>query len=242
MDILILILSLLVSLIPSIILYKWIQKKGKDDKYKKICKKAFVRGIIAIFPILLTSIIFYLVGKLSGLEKINPLLYQVYYTFIALAFAEELIKFLTFKRVLKKNEYEYSWFDLTIIMIMIGLGFGCIENATFSLNSGIIAMLIKGISLGHAGYGFIMGWFYGKMKKTGKKIYGILSFLIPWFLHGLYDFGLSKELIAVNDNLAIISVSLELVCLICAFLIIRFVIKRKDSVIYIEPLEKSKQA
>lgn len=238
MDIIVLIVSLLVSLIPSIILYKWIQKKYNDDNYKKICKNAFVKGIIAIFPIMLMSMIFYIVGKLSGLEKINPLLYQLYYKFIVLAFAEELAKYLTFKSILKKNEYKYSWYDLTIIMIMVGLGFGCIENVAFSFSSSIIVMIIKGISMGHAGYGFIMGWFYGKMKKTGRKIYGDLSLLIPWLMHGLYDFGLSKELIDINDNLVIISLSLELVCFICVFLIIRFVRKRKDSDIYAESLIK----
>ena len=238
MDILVLIVAIFVSLIPSIMLYKWIQKKEKDDKCKTIYKNAFVGGIIAIFKIVLVSGVLFIIGKISGLEKISPLLYQFYYTFFALAFAEELVKFLTFKKVLKKNQYEYSWFNLTIIMVMVGLGFGFIENVVFSIGSGIIEMLLKGISLGHAGYGFIMGWLYGKMLKTGKKIYGVLGFIIPWMLHGLYDFGLSKELIDVNDNFAIISVSLEALCLVVTFLIIRFVRKRKDSTLYIEPLDK----
>lgn len=235
MDIIILIVAILVSLVPSLLLYKWIQKKEKDEKYKKIYKSAFVKGIIAIFPIILTSLIFNIIGRISGLKDLNPLLYQLYYKFIVLAFAEELVKFIMFKNVLKKNKYEYSWYNLTILIVMVGLGFECIENVTFSFGSGIIEMFIKGISLGHAGYGFIMGWFYGKMQKTGKKIYGLFSFLIPWFLHGLYDFGLSKELLELNDNFAAISISLELVCLICVFLIIRFVRKRKDSEIYTEP-------
>lgn len=237
MDILVIIISILISLIPSIILYKWIQKKGKDDKYKKICKNAFISGLISVFPIMLTSMIFYIIGKVSGLEKNNPLLYQLYYKFIALAFAEELVKFLTFKHVLKKNQHEYSWFNITILMVIVGLGFGSIENVIFSFSSGVIPMLIKGIDLGHAGYGFIMGWFYGKMLKTGKKIYGVLGFIIPWILHGLYDFGLSKELIEINDNFSMISVLLAIVSLVCVFLIIRFVRKRKDADIYIEPLE-----
>ena len=226
MVILIISVSIIVSLTPSIILYKWIQKKIKDEKSKEICKKAFVRGVIAVFLIILTSGILAIIGRIMGLQEINPLTYRVYYTFIVLAFAEELVKFLTFKRVLKNNQYDYSWFSLTIIMIMVGLGFGCIENITYSLTSGIVAMLIKGISLGHAGYGFIMGWFYGKMKKAKKKIYGVLAFLIPWILHGLYDFGLSSELLEINDGFAIISVSLTIISLICIVLTIRFVKRR----------------
>ncbi len=234
MVIIVLIVSLLVSLVPSIVLYKWLRKKSEN---KEICKKTFVKGVLSVFPIILTSLILYIIGRLSGFEKVNVIAYRAYYTFIVLAFAEELIKFLTFKNILKNNEYKYSWFDLIILMILVGLGFGCIENVTLALDSGIIVMVIRGISIGHAGYGFIMGWLYGKMLKTGKKIYGVLSFLIPWLLHGLYDFGLSEELIKINDNFALISVSLEIVCIITAFLIIRFVRKNQNSDIYREPLE-----
>ena len=77
MDIIVFIVAILVSLIPSILLYKWIQKKEKDEKYKKICKSAFVKGIIAIFPIILISLIFNIIGRISGLKNLNPLLYQV---------------------------------------------------------------------------------------------------------------------------------------------------------------------
>ena len=239
MDIIVFLLAVIVSLVPSIFLYKWIQKKEKDEEYKRISKSAFIKGIIAIFPIILTSLIFNIIGAVSGLKGMNPILYQFYYKFIVLAFAEEIVKFLMFKKVLKKNQYKYSWYNLTILMIMVGLGFECIENVVFSIGTGVIEMFIKGISLGHAGYGFIMGWFYGKMQKTGKKKYGILSFIVPWLLHGFYDFGLSEELLALNDNFAIISVSLAVVSLILAFLIIRFVRKRRDTEIYTEPLTRT---
>ena len=235
----ILIVGLIIGLIPPIILYKWILKNIEDEKFKEISKKSFKNGIIAVFPVLFTSIVLSLIGFI-GLRRVNPLLYQFYYTFIALAFAEELVKFLVFKHIIKKNDYKYSWFDLIIVMTLVGLGFECIETVVMALNANIMVMIIRGISLGHAGYGFIMGWFYGKMEKTGKKIYGVLSFLIPLILHGLYDFGLSPVLIELNENFAIISVLLEVVCLVCVVLIVRFIKKRKDTDIYREPLESFK--
>lgn len=234
MDLIFFIVAAVVGLLPAIALYKWILKKNNDEKIEEIYKKSFKSGITSIFPIILVSLTLHVIGKLSNLEQINPLLYQFYYKFIVLAFAEELVKFLIFKKIIKKAEYNYSWFNLTIIMTLIGLGFECIETVILAIGSNIITMIIRGISLGHAGYGFIMGWFYGKMKKTKKKIYGILSFLIPLTLHGLYDFGLTNELIEANDTFAILPISLEIVCLVCAVLIIRFVRKRKDSDIYIE--------
>ena len=55
----------------------------------------------------------------------------------------------------------------------------------------------------------------------------ILAFLVPWSIHGLYDFSLSKELMAVNDNfmflgfgLAALSLAL-LIVMICFFVRVR---------------------
>ena len=237
-DILMLVVGVIIGLVPPIILYKWVLKKGKDGEVKEIYKKAFKYGIIVALPITLASGALSIIGNLTGLKEANPLLYQFYYTVIVLAFAEELLKFLVFKRVLKKNDYPYSWYDLTILMMLVGLGFQCIETATYAFDSGIMQMVLRGVSLGHAGYGIIMGWFYGKMQKTGKKIYGVLSLLIPLILHGLYDFGLSEELIKVNDNWKFLSLVLEAVCIVFVVLIIRFVRKRSESEVYTEPLKK----
>lgn len=235
--IIILLISLLVSLLPSIFLYKWIQKKSNDERNRELYKKAFTKGILSVFPIVLVSAILYIIGNISGISKISDILYQAYYKFIVLAFSEEIIKYITFKKILKDNTYKYSWFDVTMLMTLVGLGFGFIENITLAFGADIVSMLIRGISIGHAGYGFIMGWLYGKMLKTNKKIYGVFSFLVPWLLHGLYDFGLSEELIKLNDNFMFISIILAIVCIVIAILIIRFIRKRHNSDIYTKPLE-----
>ena len=235
--IIILLPLIFVSILPSIFLYRWFKKISDDEKYKELCKEALVKGIKSVLWILLASCIFYIIGRLSGLKKVDPILYQVYYNFIVLAGAEEMVKFLTFKKLLKNNEYAYSWFNVTIFMIIIGIGFGCIENVVYALESDIIVMTIRGLCLGHGGYGFIMGWFYGKRLKTGKKIYGILAFIIPWLLHGFYDFGLCPELLDLNDNFAIISVSLAVVSIILVFRIIKFVKKKQKVQKYIDVVE-----
>lgn len=239
MDILIYLVLFFVSLLPSILLYKWLKKQSEDEKYKIICKNALIKGILSVFPVLLSSLFLYILGRIMFIWIKNDLLYRAYHTFFVLAFSEELIKFLTFKKVIKKNTYPYSWFNITIIMTIVGLGFGCIENVVTTIGSNFIMMFIRGISMGHAGYGFIMGWFYGKMMQTKKKIYGILGFIIPWVIHGLYDFGLSKELISINDNFAFISVTLEFICILYAFFIIRFVRKRRKDNTFIKPFENN---
>ena len=183
--------------------------------------------MFAVLPIMLTSAILFIIGRIMHYFYPNELVYQMYYTIVVLAFSEELVKFILFKKLIKNNDYKYSMFSLTIIMTIIGIGFELIESITFSFGSNPITMLIRGITLGHVGYGFIMGYFYAKMLKTKKKRYGLLSFGIPWFLHGLYDFSLSDEFMALNDNLFVVALLLTLISIICVILIIRFVKKRK---------------
>ena len=104
---------------------------------------------------------------------------------------------------------------------------GMFKDISFSISSGIIPMLIKGIDFAHAGYGFIVGYFYNKSLKTGKISYRLIGFLISWILHGLFDFGLSEEFVALNDNLVFISLGLTLVSIITIIMLIRYVKKEK---------------
>lgn len=223
------IISLVVSVIPSIILYKWLVKSKSDDEYKSLCKTSLKKGMLAIFPIIILSFALYIIGRILKNAGINLILYEAYYAFIALALAEELVKYLSFKSVLKNTKYKYNYFDVAIFMSIVGLGFGIIENITYSINSGVIPMLIKGTDLAHAGYGFIVGYFYGKSLKKNNKKYRLAGFLISWLLHGLFDFGLSNEFIKLNDNLVFISISLTLISFITLILFIRYVRKEKGN-------------
>ena len=42
MDIIVYLGLFLVSILPSIILYKWLKKQSDDEKYKVICKDALI--------------------------------------------------------------------------------------------------------------------------------------------------------------------------------------------------------
>lgn len=220
-------ISLVVSVVPSIFLYKWLVNSKDDKEFKLLCKESVKKGIYAVFPVVLTSLTLYIIGKISNISSISVILYEAYYTFIVLALAEESVKYLQFKSVLKTATYKYDDYDVVIFMTIVGLGFGIIENVTYSIGTGIITMLISGITLAHAGYGFIVGYFYGKSLKTGKMRYRIIGFLISFILHGLYDFGLSEEVINLNDNLAFISIGLAFLSLITLILLIKYVKKRK---------------
>ena len=120
------------------------------------------------------------------------------------------------------------------MMTIASIGFGLIESVVYAIGSNIPTVLIRGICLPHAGYGFIVGYFCGKAEQNGKPIYKWIGFLISWLLHGIYDFSLSEEFLAINDNLAIVAVLLALADIFLVIKLIVFVNKAKKNEIYNE--------
>ena len=79
-----------------------------------------------------------------------------------------------------------------------------------------------------------MGWFYGKRLYTGKQKYAVISVLLPWLLHGIYDFSLTPVLLEVNDNLMFIALFMALLDIVMLILMIRFFVRSKKQERYMQ--------
>jgi len=233
----VLFLAIIVSFVPALALYWWLKNRIKDEEaYKELCGSALKRGIVSIFPALLFSAAFQIIIALTGLKKSNLLLYEALYTFIVLALAEELVKYLALRHTLKKTDYRVSWMDVTVLMTIVGIGFDLLESIVYAIGASVPVVLIRGICIPHAGYGFIAGYFYGKGVKSGKTGVTRIGFVLAWLLHGLYDFSLSEPFIAINENLMAVALLLAVMDIVLVILLIRFVRKRKGLEEYTDPL------
>ena len=227
------------SLIPSIALYFWMKnvvRKPEDEKFKRSCRTALMYGFLSTVFVVFVSGAFAVAAGLLGIKEGASLSATAYHKFIKLAFSEELIKSLMLWKTLKKADYSYTWQDIIIFMVTVSIGFEILESIIYAIGEGPIPILLRGILIMHGGFGFIEGWFYGKAKYTKNKAYIAPGFLIAWFLHGAYDFGLNDEFIALNPNNAYLSVGIagfSLVLLV--MLIVFFTRKRKQQ--YLEPLQ-----
>ena len=229
---LILILAFIVSMIPTVLLFLWIRgQKNIAENYNNNCTKAFVRGLLSVLPVIPTSLVLNIAVNLTGFKESNPVLYQALYTFLVLAFSEELMKFLMMKGVIKGGKH--SWYEIAAFMTLVGLGFELIEAIPYAIGADPMTMFVRGLTVMHGGYGFITGYFYGKSVYTGNKAYGIFGFCLSWILHGLYDFGLSEELLAVDDDLAFIAITLAAISLVFLVLLVRFFKKRRTDEKYL---------
>ena len=229
----ILVLAFFGSLIPGIILFLWLRgQKDMAPDYRERCGKSLLYGLISVVAVLFVSLIINIILKLLHLQDGDPLLYRFLQTMLVLAFAEELTKFFAMKKAVKGRKN--SWFELTVFMTLAGLGFEMAEAIPYAIGNGPITMFVRGITLMHASYGFILGWSVGKSAKTGNKIHGIIGFLACVILHGLYDFSLSEEFLSIDDDLAAVAFALVAVSVVALILLIRFVIKRRNDPKYTE--------
>ena len=111
------IIIFIVSIIPAVLVFILLKKRKSDDAmYKKSCNSALVRGLVSVLPILVVSATLHLLNNLirvTLLRDMNILIYRSLYTFIVLAFAEEIVKYGVFKLLLRKKYYAYTWADVT---------------------------------------------------------------------------------------------------------------------------------
>lgn len=231
------IVAFVASLIPFTAIYLWLRNAiRKDLGYRKICDRSLIHGVLCTFQIVLFSLICNILLGLTGLKNSNPLLYQALYTFIVLALMEETVKFITFRKILKKTDYRYSLLDVVTIMTIVGIGFGMIESVIYAIGASIPVVLVRGICVPHAGYGFLVGYFYAKGLKTGNNKHKMTGFILAWLLHGMYDFSLSEEFIAINENLMYIALLLAVLGIALAIWLIVFTNKARKDEAYMKPL------
>ena len=221
---LLLLLVAMVSLLPMLALFFWMRSGAEKDGIEKtLYDKAFCYGLLCIFPVILVSGTSHVLIRLTGTQTTNPLLYQMLYKFIVLALAEEVVKYAMFRRLLKKTGHSCTHLSAATLMTSVGIGFSILESIIYAIGADVPTMLIRGFSFPHAGYGFLVGYYYGKGIKTGRPSLVWVGFLLAWFMHGLYDFSLSEELLAINDNLVIIPFLLVAIEIALVVVLIRFI-------------------
>lgn len=231
------VIALLACVIPSAILYFWIRKQFIDKPgYKEGCRSSLIGGIICSFPVILTALLFNILGTVLKIKEFSQYLWYIYKCFTMLALAEELWKYLFFLKTLKKTECDCSWYDVTAFMTIVGMGFGILESVVYSFTLNPIEAIIRGVTVGHGVYGYIMGYFYGKACKTGKKGYYWAGFMIPYLMHGLYDFSLTEGLSDVHDIFIFLPVLLVLAEVVILVRMIIFFRKRRNDEMYISSL------
>jgi len=179
----------IISLSPILIIAAYIYFRDKYEKEPiRLLIMTLIVGALTSLPIMLTESLFALIG-----EKFNGAFKAFWDSFFVASLNEEGIKLIALFLLIWKSKEFNELFDGIIYATFISLGFAGIENLAYVYQNGVTTGLFRAITAvpAHALFGITMGFFFARAKfseKNRKKyLYFILSFLIPFTFHGIYD-------------------------------------------------------
>jgi len=145
--------------------------------------RTFVYGALLVFPIMFIQHVLEIEHLLKS-DLINA--------FLSSSLLEEFFKwFILFYVVYQHVEFDEP-FDGIVYGVAVSLGFATVENIFYLIANGIEHAMSRALLpvSSHALFGVIMGFYIGKAKFTeGNKAKWVLfSLLLPFILHGSYDF------------------------------------------------------
>ncbi len=214
-----LLILIILIILPSYILGKYIYKKDPEKKDKKVLRK--IIGISIIFTIV--AAIFEWIAKVL-LPNNHSFIGYIIECMIGVALIEEVCKFLPAYWIGIKNKEINNKYDFIIYAAFSAIGFATFENIIYvftssGINTAIYRMIFSVPA--HIVYGILMGYFLGiaqqeKQNKNQKQyhINMIYSLLIPTIFHGIYDFGIvygvtaSNALILITPYIVVITLFL----------------------------------
>lgn len=222
MDIMVLVMSVL----PVILLNRYIYNKDTEKEPKALLKKLTKGGVYAAILTVVISSILPLISPIfdtRNIDSLNPLNLLIY-AFIGVALIEESCKcYFTYKYSYNNREFDYL-FDMVVYSAYVSLGFALAENIIYVFTGGMYVAVIRAITAipMHACTGVVMGHFLGEAKyneinKKSAKKNKILALLVPILMHGAYDYS------AFSDNV------LVFIILLIAFIYISVDIVNKKS-------------
>jgi protease PrsW len=162
------------------------------DEYESepisVVLRTFMFGALLVFPIMFIQHVLHTESIIkSGLIE----------AFLSSSLLEEFFKwFILFYAIYQHVELDEP-FDGIVYGVAVSLGFATVENIFYLIANGIeyaMARALLPVS-SHALFGVIMGFYIGKAKFTeGKKAkWVIISLLLPFILHGFYDYILISQ-------------------------------------------------
>lgn len=144
--------------------------------------KAFLYGVCLVFPIMF----------LQYVLEAEGIVHSDFNSSLSIALLEEFFKWFILMFVIYQHIAFDEPYDGIVYGAAVSLGFASMENILYLLANGVEHALTRAILpvSSHALFGVIMGFYLGKAKFSAhKKIYYLaLALIIPFFLHGLYDF------------------------------------------------------
>jgi len=182
--------TLLITIIPSILILLYFFLSDKFKEPKSTIAIVFFLGILICLPAGIINTFVHDNFKDVFSERLTS-------SFLGPAWCEELLKFIIlYFIVLRRNEFNEPM-DGIVYGVTVSLGFATFENyeyvfhwaevwkidpAQMAIWRSYSAVPFHGLA------GCIMGFYFGKYAFTAERKYLFLSLLLPFIVHGFYNF------------------------------------------------------
>jgi RsiW-degrading membrane proteinase PrsW (M82 family) len=150
--------------------------------------RTFIYGALLVFPIMFIQHV---------LETENLIKSELVDAFLSSSLLEEYVKwFILYYAIYQHVEFDEP-FDGIVYGASVSLGFATAENIFYLIGNGIEHALSRALLpvSSHAMFGVIMGFYLGKAKFTDTLKYKgiIIALILPFLLHGIYDYILISQ-------------------------------------------------
>ena len=200
-------LLLLVTILPPVLI---VIIFAVSDKFKEPNKEiflVFITGILITIPAYIANT--FLHDLYLNYSFISRSLAE---SFLSAAVVEEGLKFLVLYFVVYRLREFNEPMDAIVYGVCVSLGFATLENIFYIFYSDfgiepIYLSILRGFTTipAHAIFGVMMGYFFMRYVFIHKSKSLFLSFLIPYLLHGFYNYFIGINYFVISLALIIVS-------------------------------------
>ena len=186
---------ILITIAPSILILLYFFLSDKFKEPKRLVALVFFLGVLICLPAGILNTFVY-ENFNNNTETVEKLLGS----FLGPAWTEELLKlFILYSIVLKRKEFNEPM-DGIVYGVVVSLGFATYENYDYvyrlalewkeygvSQQDVAIWRSYSAVPM-HGLNGCLMGFYLGKYVFTGDKKFLSYSFIVPFLIHGIYNY------------------------------------------------------
>ncbi|MFD2762250.1 glutamic-type intramembrane protease PrsW [Lentibacillus juripiscarius] len=175
------------AIAPALALLAFFYLKDKFTEPLSLIVKTFILGALLVFPIMFIQ---------YGFSAENIGESNVIHSFFISGLTEEFFKWFIFIYVIFHHTEFDAHYDGIVYGVSISLGFATVENILYLFTNGMeyaFARALFPVS-SHALFGVMAGYHFGKAKMAvrNRKWNIALALLLPFFLHGTYNYILAS--------------------------------------------------
>jgi RsiW-degrading membrane proteinase PrsW (M82 family) len=185
-------ISLAMAAAPALLILVYILRQDRArPEPKGLVLTVFLLGLAGIVPAVIVEM---LLDSLTSAFAFSPLLVALFRAFVVAAFCEEGLKFLIVTRTVYRKPAFDEVMDGIVYAVVASLGFACMENILYVLDSGPLTALTRAFTAVpmHALAAGIMGYYLGKAKfapsPAREHEYQVRGLSWAVFVHGSYNF------------------------------------------------------